>query len=120
MRRRVIVVLAAAVAWCVPLAVTGGVDAGATPAAGRAVTAGVWGKAIEVPGLGALNKFGGAQPVVVSCPSAGNCGGGGGYFDGSGNLQAFVVDERNGVWRKAIEMPGSATLNKGGAAVLIS
>src|SRR5215813_12936877 len=109
------VVLAGALAWCVMLAVTDGADAGAVSAVGRAVTAGVWGKAIEVPGSGALNKGGNAQPVFVSCPSAGNCGGGGAYFDGSGNVQVLVVSERNGVWGKAIEMPGSATLNKGGA-----
>ena len=120
MRRPVMVVLAGAVAWCVMLAVTDGADAGAVSAIARAVTAGVWRKAIEVPGSGALNKGGNAQPVFVSCPSAGNCGGGGAYFDGSGNLQVLVVSERNGVWGKAIEMPGSATLNKGGAAVLLS
>ena len=120
MRRRGRVVLAGAVAWCVSLAVPGGAEAGAAPSAGRAVTAGVWGKAIEVPGTGALNKGGNAQPVFVSCPSAGNCGGGGAYFDGTGDLQVFVVSERNGVWRKAIEMPGSAALNKGGAADLVS
>lgn len=33
---------------------------------------GVWGRAIEVPGLAALNK-GGAFVFSVSCASTGNC-----------------------------------------------
>src|SRR5215469_76073 len=81
---------------------------------------GTWGKAIEVPGLGSLNKGGGAVLASVSCGSAGNCAAGGVYTDGSGNQQAFVVSERNGTWGKAIEVPGLGSLNKLGVAVLTS
>jgi hypothetical protein len=82
---------------------------------------GVWGKAIEVPGTAALNRGGEAELTSVSCPSAGNCAAGGDYADGSHHhQQAFVVNERQGVWRKAIEVPGSGTLNKGGAAEVTS
>ena len=43
---------------------------------------GRWGKAIEVPGLAALNTGGGAEVTSVSCASAGNCAAGGTYTDG--------------------------------------
>jgi len=77
---------------------------------------GAWRTAIEVPGSATLNKGGESEVRSVSCASAGNCAAGGYYADGSHNLQAFVVSERNGAWRTAIEVPGSATLNKGGWA----
>jgi hypothetical protein len=80
---------------------------------------GHWGKAIEVPGLLALNKSGDAQIDSLSCASAGNCAVGGDYTDG-GHGQGFVAAERNGRWRKAIEVPGLAALNNGGNAHLSS
>jgi len=83
-------------------------------------TNGTWRKAIEVPGLGALNKGGFAQVWSVSCASVGNCAAGGVYVDGHAHGQAFVVSETNGTWRTAIEVPGSATLNKGGWARITS
>jgi hypothetical protein len=92
------------------------------PAGGAPMIAGgTWRTAIEVPGLGALNKGGDAGVSSVSCGSAGNCVAGGWYLDSpreqNGNYQAFVVSERNGTWRKAIEVPGSGMLNKGDARV---
>ena len=77
---------------------------------------GVWGRAIEVPGLGALNKGGYAEVSSVSCASAGNCAVGGDYEDRAGNGQGFVAVERNGIWGQAIEVPGLGALNKGGYA----
>jgi len=77
---------------------------------------GVWGRAIEVPGLGALNKVGGAGVLSVSCASAGNCAAGGSYEDSYGHSQFFVVSQRHGRWGTAIEVPGLAALNKGGYA----
>jgi hypothetical protein len=56
----------------------------------------------------------------VSCTSAGNCSAGGSYTDSSGSSQAFVVSEVGGTWGKAVEVPGSATLNAGGNAVVNS
>ena len=79
---------------------------------------GVWGQAIEVPGLAALNKGGAAEVGSVSCASAGNCAAGGSYL--AGDQQGFVVSERNGGWGQAIEVPGLAALNKGGAASVLS
>jgi len=75
---------------------------------------GVWHKAIEVPGTAALNAAGNASIGSVSCASAGNCSSGGYYVKSSGHSEAFVVSEVKGTWRKAIEVPGTATLNKGG------
>jgi hypothetical protein len=73
---------------------------------------GVWGQAIEVPGLAALNKHSSAGVYSVSCGSAGNCAVGGSYE--AAHLQGFVADERKGAWGQAIEVPGQATLNAGG------
>jgi hypothetical protein len=77
---------------------------------------GVWQKAVSVPGLGDLNKTGGADVVSVSCPSAGNCAAGGtygGYDPNVGNTkEGFVVSERNGAWSRAIEIPGLGALNQ--------
>ena len=70
---------------------------------------GVWRTAIEVPGTGALNVAGGDATVAsVSCASAGNCSAGGDYQNPSGDNQAYVVSEVNGVWGNAIEVPGVA------------
>jgi hypothetical protein len=79
---------------------------------------GRWGKAIKVPGLGALNKGGNARVSSVSCPSAGNCAAAGNYTDASGRSQGFVAAERRGRWGTAIELPGLGHLNKGGNAMI--
>jgi hypothetical protein len=77
-------------------------------------TIGSWGKAIEVPGLAALNTGGDASVTTISCPWAGNCTAAGDYSDRHDDLnQGFVVDERNGRWGKAIAVPGLVALNKG-------
>ena len=79
---------------------------------------GTWREAIEVPGTATLNKGGNATVASVSCRSAGNCSAGGSYEDRLSNTQAFVVTEHNGTWSKAIEVPGTAALNKGGGATV--
>ena len=115
-RHRVMLVLAgaAAVWWAAPVAVTAASAAGA-------IRAGTWHTAIEVPGLGALNKGanlrGGANVTSLSCGSPGNCAAGGFYRDGSGHGQAFVASERNGMWGKAIEVPGLGALTTQNAQV---
>jgi hypothetical protein len=55
----------------------------------------------------------------VSC-AAGSCAADGFYTDGAGHEQAFVVTEANGRWHLAIEVPGTAALNKGGNAGVAS
>ena len=99
-----------------PLAAAGASTGNVLAARVALPAAGSWGKAIEVPGLGALNK---QNAVVneVSCASAGNCAAGGYYGYRSFRRQGFVAVERNGVWRRAIEVPGLGALNKQNAEV---
>ncbi len=78
----------------------------------------VWSRAIEVPGVQALNDNVGATLTTVSCSAAGACSAGGDYTDADGNSQAFLVNEENGTWSNAIEVPGTSTLNKGGMATI--
>jgi len=103
--------------WLLPLgllAVLAFVGAWVTLAGGAEPAA--WHRAIQVPGLAALVADRSTHMGPVSCPTGGNCAAGGDYLDGSGNQQAFVVDETNGSWGNAVEVPGIAALNTGGAA----
>ena len=87
-----------------------------------------WGRAEPVPGLAALNKgdWNGtysppsASVNAVSCWGAGGCVVGGFYTDGHEHLQAFVARERKGRWGEAVEVPGTAALNQGGNAKVVS
>jgi hypothetical protein len=81
---------------------------------------GTWGQAIEVPGLGALNAGNVASVLSVSCGSAGDCSAGGEFTDATGAVQAFVVNESAGTWGNAVELPGTAALNVGGEAFVVS
>jgi hypothetical protein len=77
---------------------------------------GVWGTAIEVPGLAALNTGAAADVNTVSCASAGNCAVSGHYWATCDHgqaicLQGFVVSEQGGVWGTATQAPGVATLS---------
>jgi hypothetical protein len=71
-------------------------------------TDGTWGTAEEVPGTAALNTGGDAALFSLSCASAGNCAAGGLYADSSENSLPFVVNETNGRWGAAEEVPGTA------------
>jgi hypothetical protein len=82
-------------------------------------TGGRWQPAEEAPGTATLNTGGTAFIESVSCASAGNCSAGGDYLDGS-RSEAFVASETGGTWQPAEEAPGTATLNRGGAAVIES
>jgi hypothetical protein len=81
---------------------------------------GKWGTAIEVPGTAALNTGGYAEITSVSCATPGNCSAGGWYGTGLHNgltaTQAFVVNQTGGKWGTAIEVPGTAALDKDDAA----
>jgi len=72
---------------------------------------GVWGTAIEVPGLGALKAGGDAGVGSASCASAGSCAAAGYYTDGGENGHGFVADEQDGAWGKAIEVPALSSEN---------
>jgi hypothetical protein len=117
MNPRAVAVPTAAVLGLVVLA-GAPVAAGALPVAGvRAAAAGTWQKAIEVPGMTALNKDDNAQTTAVSCASAGNCAAGGFYTDVFGSSEPFVVGQVRGRWGKAIEVPGTAGLNHADAQI---
>jgi len=81
---------------------------------------GTWGRAIEIPGIAALNTGKDANVDSVSCASAGNCSAGGEYAIRKSGQEAFVVNEVGGKWGRAIEVPGTATLNGGRDAVALS
>ena len=81
---------------------------------------GRWGKAEEVPGTPALDAGGDAAINSVSCRSAGNCSAGGYYIDAAAQREALVVTETRGHWGKAAAVPGSAALNAGGTAEILS
>ncbi len=86
-----IVAVSVAVTWAGAVApawsAAAGMTAGAPPR-----PAASWGRAIEVPGLAALNK-GNAYVNSVSCGSAGNCAAGGYYVDRHHHSQVFVVSQ---------------------------
>jgi len=110
----------AAAALCSALLAGASTASAAIPAAGARVTGGTWGTAKELPGLAALNKGGNATVYSVSCPLPGNCGAAGTYTDGADQLQAFVANQTNGTWGKAIEVPGIQALNVAGDADFIT
>jgi len=72
---------------------------------------GTWRTAEEVPGTAALNTGGTAQTSSVSCAGEGNCSAGGYYTESTPHSStpltehAFVVNEVNGTWRTAEEVP---------------
>ncbi len=74
---------------------------------------GVWGAAIEVPGVAGLGH---SAVSSVSCGSVGNCAAGGIYYD-NGVRHAFLASEQNGVWGTAIDVPGTAGLSSSVASV---
>jgi hypothetical protein len=77
---------------------------------------GRWQSVIEVPGTSSLNVNFASEVTSISCGSVESCIAGGTYLDGSEHTQVFEVRELNGVWQSAIEVPGVAPLNDGGAA----
>ena len=77
---------------------------------------GTWHKATPVPGMAALTTGGNAEATSLSCGAPGNCSIGGFYGSGPGIQQAFIASQVNGTWHTAVEVPGTAALNKGGFA----
>jgi hypothetical protein len=116
-RRRGLLVFLAAVAGVAGLLAVPGAWAAQAGAVRPAL---VWGKAIGVPGLGALNRGGDAEVASVSCTSGANCAAGGYYRDGQRHYQGFVAAERRGRWGQATMVPGLGALNKGGNASVVS
>src|SRR5438552_1709667 len=118
MNSRALMIAAVAAVGVASLAT--GSAAARTGAVAASLGSQVWGTAEEVPGTAALNRGGFAVITSVSCAAAGNCSAGGVYRDSSGNQQVFVVSQVSGTWHTAIEVPGTAALNRGGGAVILS
>ena len=74
---------------------------------------GVWGSAIPMPGMAALNTGVEASIYSTACASPGNCSAGGFYWTSNQFQDAFVINQVNGTWRPAIEVPGTARLGTG-------
>ncbi len=53
-----------------------------------------------------------AGPVGFDAADLLGGGPGGDYLDSSGHTQAFVASRVNGTWHTAIEVPGTAALNR--------
>jgi hypothetical protein len=75
---------------------------------------GVWSPATQVslPTNGSSGGQNGGV-VAISCPSLGDCQASGSYLDGSGNYQAVVFAETDGVWQRGSEV----TLPSGAGSV---
>ena len=69
-------------------------------------TEGVWGDALPVPGLKALNVGDDASAVSVSCAAPGECAASGYYKPDADSYQGFVVTQTKGVWGDAEPVPG--------------
>lgn len=78
-----------------------------------------WGLANPIPNMAVLGAAF-AEPNAVACPAPGDCVVAGVYTDGSLHSQAFLAEERGGVWGNAFTVPGSLSLNAGNAAALQS
>jgi hypothetical protein len=78
---------------------------------------GTWDNAMEAPGTKTLNQNFWAQVTSVSCTSPANCSAGGYYRDGANNPQGFVIDQVNGTWDNAIQVPGLANLNASSSTI---
>lgn len=79
-----------------------------------------WGSARSIPHLNALAAGGDAMAFAVDCSSAGNCVAGGFYYDSVSHQQAWLAVQRSGKWGNAFEVPGTASLNAGGEASVVS
>jgi hypothetical protein len=117
------------VVWCAAgglCAAGGGFNGpgGTTYAWVRTEVHGRWQRAVEVPGLAALNTDGDGSVYhsglsSVSCASAGNCSAGGQYQIGTVNpaiYEPFVVTETDGTWGSAEEVPGIESVSPQGYA----
>ena len=65
----------------------------------------MWGNAFEAPGAAAL---GGSNPAIadLACTGPRDCTAAGTWTNGSSQQDVFVIDEVNGSWGNAREVPG--------------
>ncbi len=79
---------------------------------------GAWGNAAPIPSVSALDVGGSAALTSMSCGSVGDCSAVGTYLDSSYDQQTFVVNETDGTWSTAIELPGLAALGQVGSSTV--
>lgn len=75
-------------------------------------TGGLWGRVRQVPGIASLtNGKGSSSLLSISCASAGNCSAVGNYDISAPSQQAYVVDETDGIWGNAEQVPWVTSLS---------
>lgn len=74
---------------------------------------GRWGQVMLAPGVATLSKGHYAMVTSIACVRAGECTAVGTYTDGKSGPQTFGLIEDRGRWGTAVELPGTAALNKG-------
>jgi hypothetical protein len=72
---------------------------------------GVWDSAAVVPGLARVISGGTDVEISLSCATGSDCSAEGTYRAISGVTQSFLVDETNGVWGRAFNIPGIVALD---------
>jgi len=77
---------------------------------------GTWGIAAQIPGFSSLDTRGNATLNSVSCGAAGDCSAGGSYY--SDDVHPYVVNETDGTWGAAEEVPGANALSASGDGVV--
>jgi len=76
--------------------------------ADAAATAPTWQDAITVPGVAALGSDE-SRVTEIACGAPGQCSAGG-YVNTGGIVRALLVDQVDGTWVDALEVPGTAAL----------
>jgi hypothetical protein len=71
-------------------------------------TGGSWENAEKVPGTKSSMQYERSSTGSVWCTSSRNCIAGGFLTEHTGDQPAFVTDEKNGVWQKAVILSGTA------------
>ena len=89
--------------------------AGASDLFVDSASSGVWGTAVAMPGLAALNdgatlQNDGAAAAGLACTGVGDCVIAGNYDDTTSNAQLFTEVESQGTFGPATELPGSGVL----------
>src|SRR6185437_8585989 len=76
---------------------------------------GAWDKPVLLSGPGVTGPHTDTEITTISCAAAGDCAAGG-YDVSRKGPQAFVVDQRHGVWTGGQQVSGTGRLNVGGYA----
>jgi hypothetical protein len=75
---------------------------------------GTWQSAKRIFGTTDFNNATYGTVAVLSCASVGNCSAGGEYGDRPNYNHVYLIDEVNGHWGLAAELPGTTSLNAAG------